>query len=136
MAIGNAVFQVFQGVSDMCKSMFQMFQLCQMYVSSVSYRCCKSRSGCCICCNDCTCMLQVSAPNVSSIFLDLCCKCVYLDVAYVSHICCNCFIWMLYMFAIVFQVFSRVFAYVQAHVSNVSSISYVCCNCFIWMFQN
>jgi hypothetical protein len=28
-------------------------------------------------------------------FLDVCCKCVYLDVAYVSHLCCKCFIWML-----------------------------------------
>jgi hypothetical protein len=25
-------------------------------------------------------------------FQDICCKCVYLDIAYVSHICCKCFI--------------------------------------------
>jgi hypothetical protein len=37
----------------------------------------------------------------------------YLDVAYVSHICCKCFIWMLHMF--------------QQYVSNVSSMSDVCC---------
>jgi hypothetical protein len=38
-------------------------------------------------------------------FLDICCKCVYLDVAYVSCICCKCFIWMLCIFAIVFKCF-------------------------------
>jgi len=40
--------------------------------------------------NACTRMLQAS--HVSSVFSDICCKCVYLDVAYVSHICCKCFI--------------------------------------------
>jgi hypothetical protein len=44
-------------------------------------------------------MLQRSVTNVSSVFSDVCCKCVYLDVAYVSHICCMYFIWMLQMFA-------------------------------------
>ena len=28
---------------------------------------------------------------LSSIFSNVCCKCVYLDVAYVSHMCCKCF---------------------------------------------
>jgi hypothetical protein len=37
----------------------------------------------------------------------------YLDVAYVSHICCKCFMWMLYMFHI--------------YVANISS---GCCICF------
>ena len=32
-------------------------------------------------------MLQASIPNVLFAFLDVCCKCAYLDVAYVSHIC-------------------------------------------------
>jgi hypothetical protein len=42
--------------------MFQVFQMFHMYVASVSYGCCKSRSGCCICicCNGCTRMLQAS----------------------------------------------------------------------------
>jgi hypothetical protein len=31
-------------------------------------------------------------------FFDVCCKCVYFDVPYVSHICCKCFIWMLHVF--------------------------------------
>jgi hypothetical protein len=37
----------------------------------------------------CTRMLQTSVPNVSSAFSDVCCKYAYLDVAYVSHICCR-----------------------------------------------
>jgi hypothetical protein len=31
-------------------------------------------------------------------FSHVCCKCVYLDVAYVSHIYYKCFIWMLRIF--------------------------------------
>jgi hypothetical protein len=45
----------------------------------------------------CTRMLQASVPNVSSFFSDVCCKFVYLDVAYVSHVCCKCFIWSAYV---------------------------------------
>jgi hypothetical protein len=41
------------------------------YVATIVHICCK-----------------LSIPNVS----DLCCKCVYLDVAYVSLICYKCFI--------------------------------------------
>jgi hypothetical protein len=81
----------------------------QAHVSSVSYGCCKIRSGCYICCNDCRRMLQVSFLNVSSVFSDVCCKCVYLDIAYVSHIYCKFFIWMLHIFAIILQVFSMCF---------------------------
>ena len=57
---------------------------------------CFIRSGCCICCNGCTRMLQKSVFYVSSVFLDVCCKCVlfgcyisfthivpYLDIVYV-----------------------------------------------------
>ena len=70
----------------------------QMYVASVTYGCCKSRSGCCICYNGCACMLQACVHNVSSVFSDVCCKCVYLDVADVFHTyiisvlskCCIC----------------------------------------------
>jgi hypothetical protein len=94
--------------------MFQVFQLFQRYVARVSYGCCKSRLGCCICCNGCTLMLQIFVPNVSSVFSDVCCKCVYLDVAYVSHIYFRCFIWMLRTCCNGFQVF-------QTYVSNVSS---------------
>ena len=38
-------------------------------------------------------------------FLDICCKYIYLDVAYVSRICCKCFTWMLHMLSMAFQVF-------------------------------
>jgi hypothetical protein len=48
-----------------CKRMFHR------YVASVSYRCCKSRSGCCICCNICTYMLQASVPNILSVFFNV-----------------------------------------------------------------
>jgi hypothetical protein len=50
--------------------------------------------------------LKVSVSNISFVFLNVCCKCVYLDVACVSHICCKSFIWMLRMFYNGFQVFS------------------------------
>jgi hypothetical protein len=43
-------------------------------------------------------MLQTSVPNISSVFSDVCCKCVYLDVVYVAHISCKCFISILHMF--------------------------------------
>jgi hypothetical protein len=72
-------------------------------------------------------MLQV---YVSSVFLDVHCKCVYLDVTYVSHICCKCFIWMLHMFCNSFScdVFASVsgacfkcFISLQTYVANVLS---------------
>jgi hypothetical protein len=62
-----------------------------------------------ICCDGCTLILQMSIPNVLSVFSYVCCKCVYLDVAYVSHICCKCFIWMLRMCCNDFSSFSCVF---------------------------
>jgi hypothetical protein len=43
--------------SACCKRMFQVFQMFQRYVASISYGCCKSRSRCCICFNGCTHML-------------------------------------------------------------------------------
>jgi hypothetical protein len=56
------------GRSACCKHMFQVFQIFQRYVASVSDGCCKSRSGCCTCCNVYIGMLQALVPNVSSIF--------------------------------------------------------------------
>jgi hypothetical protein len=53
------------------KSIFQVFQMFQRYVASVVYRCCKSRSGCCIYWNGYTHMFQMYVPNVSS-GLDVC----------------------------------------------------------------
>ena len=51
-------------VSNVC---FQVFQVFHAYVASVSSRCCKSRSGCCICCYGYTCMFQEHVSSVSSI---------------------------------------------------------------------
>jgi hypothetical protein len=51
-------------------------------------------------------MLQSSVTNVLSVFSDVYCKCVYLDVAYISHICCKYF----YL--------------------DVAYISHICCKCF------
>ena len=53
-------------------------------------------------------------------FLDACCKCVYLDVAYVSHIRCMCFIWMLHFVAMVFKYFQVFFQVFQKHILSVS----------------
>jgi hypothetical protein len=61
------------------KCMFQMFFLFHTYVASISSRCCKYRSGCCIMCNGYIRMLQVYVPNVSSVL----------------YIRCKCFIWTL-----------------------------------------
>jgi hypothetical protein len=109
----------------------------QRYVAGVSYGCCKSRLGRCICCKCFRGTLQVFVQIVSSVsdvdvcckrFLSRCCicftpmlqeyvwnvsvvsvlccnkcfhvaicKCVYLDVAYISHTYCNCMFQMFYL---------------------------------------
>jgi hypothetical protein len=64
-------------------------------------------------------------------FPDVCDKCVYLDIACVSHICCMCFIWMLHIFCnwflSVFMCFYKcfrrmlqVFQLFRTYVINVS----------------
>jgi hypothetical protein len=117
----------------------------QSYVASVSYRYCKTRSGCCTCCNGYARMVQVYVPNVSSVS-DVCCKCFHLDVtytcmlhAYVKHIhaCCmrmlnvfRCFVRRLQMLHLDvayacndFQVFLECLLQVfQTYVSCVSSV--------------
>ena len=121
--------------------------------ASVVYRCCKSRSGCCTCCNGYTRMFQVYVPNVSS-FPDVCCK---------------CFIWMLqkynwmlhiytcmlqaYVFKCFIQMFARVSCVCCICLQRISSVfrrfrkcfvrlfqvfhlsSFIRCNCCIRMFQ-
>jgi hypothetical protein len=104
---------------------FKCFQMFRRYVSSVLCERCKSRSGCCICCNDCTHMLQVSVPNVLAAFLYECCKCVHLDVACVSHICCKCFF---SGYCICLQCFSCVFA-------RVSDACFECFSCLVRRLQ-
>jgi hypothetical protein len=69
-----------------------------------------------VCCNRLILMFHL-------FFSDICCKCVYLDIAYLLYICCNCFICMLCMYCNNFHVFSRVFA----------SILDVCLKCFIYL---
>jgi hypothetical protein len=61
------------------------------------------------------------------LFSDVCCKNVYLDLAYVSHRCCICFIWMLLMFAMVSSVLTSVsdahfkyFFYLHTYVASVA----------------
>ena len=77
----------------------------QTYVASVSYGCCKSRSGCRICCKCLGGMLQEYVQNVPSVS-HVCCK-YCLDVAYVPHICCKR----------MFQMFNLFQSYVAASVS-------------------
>jgi hypothetical protein len=76
----------------------------QMYVAMVIRVCCKGLF-----------------PMFHLYFQTYCCKWVYRDVAYVSRIRCEYFIWILCMFAIVFKCFSVVFA----------NISEACLKCFI-----
>jgi hypothetical protein len=66
-----------------------MLQWLYMYVASVFSNFLAISSGCC---SGYTHMLQVYVPNVSPVS-DVCCKCFYLNVAYVIvviHICCKC----------------------------------------------
>jgi hypothetical protein len=49
------------------KEILRWKRMLQTYVSSVLYRCCKSRSECCTCCNCYTRMFQVYVLNISSI---------------------------------------------------------------------
>jgi hypothetical protein len=56
----------------------------------------------------CTRMLQASVPNVSSVFSDVCCKCLSRCYICFTHML-KCFVWMLRMFAIVFKYFCKCF---------------------------
>jgi hypothetical protein len=56
------VLKVDLGVAHVVNSYACMFQ---SYASSVSSRCCKSRSGCCICCNDKIRLLEAYVLSVS-----------------------------------------------------------------------
>ena len=79
-----------------CKSMFQAFNMFHLDVAIISCGCCKSRSGCCICCNDYTRMLQASVPNVLA----------------VSDGCCTYFIRGCICFTLMMQVLHSDVAYV------------------------
>ena len=80
-------------------------------------------------------MLQPSVRNFSSIFLNVCCKCVYLNIAYVSHIYCRCFVYMLHMFCNSFFKCFLVFCKCFMRMFKVFLLSLdVCCKCFIYIF--
>jgi hypothetical protein len=62
----------------------------------ISYRCYTGTPGCCTCCNDYTRMFQEFVQNILFVS-DICCKCVYLDVAYVANdyaasVCFECLV--------------------------------------------
>jgi hypothetical protein len=59
------------------------------------------------------CFIRVFRTHVAIVF--------YMDVAYVSHICCMCFIQILRMVAMVFKCFRCVFQVFYKHVSSVST---------------
>jgi hypothetical protein len=109
-----------------------MFQMFQMYVTSVSYECCKSRSRCCICCNSYTRMLQVSIQNVSSIS-DVRCKCFICMLhmlqwlyIYVVSICFKCFIYFQMYVATGVSCFKRILLDETAGVTRCAFACRVC----------
>jgi hypothetical protein len=81
------------------KSMFQVFHMFHLNVVIISCGCCKNRSGCCIYCD-------FYVPNVLVVFPDVCCKCVYLNVACVLSECC---IYFAMAFSSIFRCFYKCF---------------------------
>jgi hypothetical protein len=64
------------------------------------------------------------------VFSDICCKCFYLDVAYVSHICCKSFIWMLHMLHVYCMCFIwMLHMFFNGYTHVFSGVSDVCCKC-------
>ena len=77
-------------------------------------------------------ILQALVPNVSFAFLDVRCKCTYLDVAYVSRICCKS---MFEMFQL-FQSYVAISVFMlQVFYLDVAYVSYTCCKCMFQMFH-
>jgi hypothetical protein len=82
-------------------------------------------------------------PPFHLFFPDVRCKCVYLDVAYVSHIYCKCFIYMLHMFHIYIVnvlstcciCFTMAFKCFYVFLQVFYLPSDVCYNCCMWIFQ-
>jgi hypothetical protein len=86
-----------------------------LYVAMVVHVCCK-----------------LLFPMFYQFFLDICCKRVYLDVAYVSQIYCKCFIWIFCMFYNGFQVFLMCFCKCFRCMFQVFYlVSDICCKCCI-----
>jgi hypothetical protein len=76
-------------------------------------------------------MLQTFVSNISSVFSYACCKCVYLDVAYILQICCNVLSGCCVCFAIVFKCFYKCFRRMFQVFRLLSDVCFKCC---IWMF--
>jgi hypothetical protein len=69
----------FPMLQNVCFKCFRCFRVMfHMDVAAVVF-------GCCTCCNCYTHMLQEFVQNVSSV-LGACCKCFYLNVAYVANV--------------------------------------------------
>ena len=111
-------------------------------VACVLSGCCKSRSGCCTCCNGYTHMLQASVSNASvvsdgwctcfiwvlhifhtyvAIISSACCIYFHTYVASVSYRCCICFAIATHMFPSCFRCMLQVFQLFRTYVANVSS---------------
>jgi hypothetical protein len=73
----------------------------------------------------------MSISNVSSVFSDVCCKCVYLDVAYVSHICCKCFTHMLQVFYLHVAYVNNDFQVFFASVSDACFKYFICLQTYV-----
>jgi hypothetical protein len=95
----------------------------QRYVTSVVYRCCKSRSGCSTCCNGYTHIFQVYVPNIS----------------FVPDVCCKCFIWMLQKYIWMLHIhtcYKQIFLSVlRCFIRTFASVLFVCCICLQWFFE-
>jgi hypothetical protein len=80
--------------------------------------------------------LQVFHLYVAKVDLDVSYTCMLQAyVLSVSYVCCKCFIWMLYTYAMTFKCFPGVLQVFQKYVASVSTVSDVCYKCFIWMLQ-
>jgi hypothetical protein len=134
ISIHSETARKYYAKSACCKHMFQVFQMLQRYVANFLCGCCKSRLGCCTCCNSCTRMLQVSVPNVFiRVFYDVSYKCVYLDVAYVFRLMLQVFYldvaYVLQWFLSVFRVFFA--SVLDACLKMFHLSSDLFCNCYI-----
>jgi hypothetical protein len=117
------------------KYMFQLLQIFQRYVASVSYRCCKSRSGYWICCTSYTtydasiyfkCFICFSR-HMLQVFLFGCCvcfTCMFTSIfVRILHMCCNVFSNILDVFISVSNACFKCFIFLLTHVPKVSSRS-------------
>jgi hypothetical protein len=104
---------------------FRVFCIFQRYVASVSDGCCKSRSDVAYVAMIVHVYCKGLLPMFYLYFSNACCKCIYLNVAYVSHIRYMCFIWLLYMVVMVFKCFQVFFQVFQKQVLSVRS-AFIC----------